>query len=86
MPFYCRRAMLGVYPLEPGFRTFQVKPYPAGFPRADGEIPTPAGPIRVSWEQQADGLHVTCRHPAGLKAVSAQYEEAPVASFTAFTE
>ena len=86
MPYYCRRVMLGVQPLEPGFRRFQVKPYPADLPRASGEIPTPAGPIRVSWERQADGLHVTCRHPAALKAESAQYEEAPVASFTAFAE
>ena len=86
MPYYCRRVLLGVLPVEPGFRRFRVKPYSAGLPRAAGEIPTPAGAIRVEWHREQDGLHLTVRHPAVLTAVLEQYPEEPVATFNDIAE
>jgi len=86
MPYYCRRVLLGVQPIEPGFKRFLVKPYSAGLPRAAGEIPTPAGTIKVEWFKQADGLHLTVSHPAVLTALLEQYPEEPVATFKDIAE
>lgn len=64
------REVLGVRPLEPGYRKFTVDPKPGDLSRARGEVPTPYGPIRVSWERQADGeLAVSCQAPAGCERV-----------------
>ena len=79
MPYFCGHCLLGVTPLEPGFRRFSVKPYSAGLPRASGEVPTPFGPVRVSWESTGKGLNVTVEHPAGTLPVFESLEECPIA-------
>jgi len=67
--------------LEPGFKTFEVKPYPGNNSFASGEVPTPSGNIEVSWEMNDSGkIDLTVIHPAGLTPVIASYEEAPVGS------
>lgn len=81
MPFFCGRYILGVRPLTPGFRTFEVKPYSAGLPWAHGGVPTPSGEIRVSWEKTPSGLKVHVRHPRELVCVGAQWEEDPVSEW-----
>ncbi|MBR4220415.1 MAG: family 78 glycoside hydrolase catalytic domain, partial [Victivallales bacterium] len=76
--YYCHRYVLGVMPLEPGFRRFQVKPYPGHLTHASGTVPTPHGNISVSW-QLLDGavrLHVAC--PPETEAVIDSYPEYPV--------
>lgn len=75
MPYFCRHVLLGITPLEPGFRKFEVKPYAADMDHAEGTVPTPAGPIRASWYRNGDTLYVTVRHPAVLQCVPAQWEE-----------
>ncbi|MFD0717334.1 alpha-L-rhamnosidase C-terminal domain-containing protein [Paenibacillus sp. GCM10027626] len=50
--------LLGVRPLEPGFRAFQVAPVPGGFHQASGVVPTPRGPIEVSWKNTETGLPI----------------------------
>lgn len=43
--------VLGIEPVTPGFATFRVRPRPAGgVTSASGEVPTPHGIIRVSWQ------------------------------------
>ena len=71
LPVYFNHAvLLGVTPLEPGFRTFQVMPWAGDLPHAAGEIVTPQGKISVSWQRQADNsLALTVKHPAQLKCV-----------------
>ncbi|MBE6358126.1 MAG: hypothetical protein E7057_02630 [Lentisphaerae bacterium] len=81
MPGFCGMCILGVTPLEPGFKTFEVKPYAAGLTHASGSVPTPAGMIYVSWKKCDDGLHVLVRHPAGLKCVTSDYAECPAEEF-----
>ncbi len=81
MPYLCGGFLLGVKPLTPGFRTFEVKPYDAGLTHASGEIPTPEGMIRITWAKGASGLRVTVEHPAALTPVPAEYPECPVESF-----
>jgi alpha-L-rhamnosidase len=46
--------VLGVRPLEPGFRTFSADPLTAVAKHGSGRVPIPGGEIRVSW-MQADG-------------------------------
>lgn len=75
MPYFCRHVLLGVTPLEPGFRKFEVRPYAADLSHAAGSIPTPHGFIRVEWQKCTDGLRVKVRHPAGLECIGAQWEE-----------
>ena len=62
--------ILGVTPLEPGFRHFAVRPWAGVCDRAEGEVPTPHGMIRVKWEKQADGrLAIDVKAPDGCEAV-----------------
>ena len=77
--FYSKRYLLGVSPLTPGFKRFQVKPYPGRHAFAEGEVPTPDGSIAVSWKHTAAGLDMTVRHPETLKPEVASYPEVPIA-------
>ena len=81
MPYFCGRCLLGVAPLEPGFRRFVVKPWCGDLTHASGEVPTPSGMIRVSWERTGDSLNVRVEHPSGTTPVLEQYEECPVSRF-----
>ena len=83
MPFFTGSGLLGVTPLEPGFRKFLIKPYAADMTHCSGEVPTPLGRIRVEWKKTPSGLTVKVKHPAGTEPVLAQYEECPVALFEA---
>ena len=78
MPYFCRHILLGVTPLEPGFRKFEVRPCAADLTHASGTVPTPHGLIRIDWEKSTSGLKVTVRHPAGLECIPAEWEEYPV--------
>ena len=70
-PFFCGNILLGVSPLEPGFSRFRVDPLPCGLTHASGEIPTPRGPIEVSWRTGSDGVpEIRVKKPAGLEAVA----------------
>jgi hypothetical protein len=41
--------VLGVQPLAPGYARLLVAPHPAGLRWAQGRVPTPNGPVDVSW-------------------------------------
>jgi hypothetical protein len=70
VPIWVQQAyLLGVRPLEPGFKRFIVNPHPCGLPAASGRIPTPHGPIEVSWETGRAGSWINVRAPNGLEAV-----------------
>ncbi len=60
------RKMLGVEPLEPGFRTVRIKPQPGGLETVDATVPTIRGPIRIRWENR--GRNLTVNLPANMKA------------------
>jgi hypothetical protein len=69
--------LLGVEPLEPGFRTFRVAPrVPDGIDHARGAIPTPHGPIHVQWHRDPAapggapaGIRLAFTVPGGTRAV-----------------
>ena len=53
--------LLGATPTGPGFSTWSVQPHPTSVAWAEGQLPTPHGPLDVSW-RQGNGqftLHVT---------------------------
>jgi hypothetical protein len=47
--------VLGITPLEPGFRRVRVAPQLGRLAWAEGAYPTPHGPIRVRHERRPDG-------------------------------
>jgi hypothetical protein len=49
-------AVLGPTAVDPGYRTWTVKPQPTTLGWAQGQVPTPQGPLGVKWAQAvADG-------------------------------
>jgi hypothetical protein len=78
--YYYQAWVLGVHPLEPGFRRFTLSPYPDRYYTATGQIPTPAGSIHLAWQRLSDGLHLDVTGPETLTPVVMEYPEAPVAS------
>jgi alpha-L-rhamnosidase len=46
-----QRELLGVVPTGPGFASFDVAPPPSVLTWASGQVPTPRGPIAVSWQR-----------------------------------
>ena len=81
--WYYGRMTLGINPLEPGFRRFELRIDPGDFCEAEGDIPTPHGLIHVAWTRQDNGsLILKIRYPQQLKAVFRAYEEAPYEKIT----
>jgi|GEM_PF-880008 len=67
---YLPMRVLGVRPLEPGYRTFVVEPVPGDLEWARGTVVTPYGPIHANWLRQADGqLEIECTAPAECRRV-----------------
>ena len=63
--------VLGVEPVEPGFRRFRFRPPAAcGLSFASGRIPTPHGEIVAGWRRGADGkLETELKCPEGTECV-----------------
>lgn len=67
---YLPTRVLGIRPLEPGFRTFCVEPCPGELTWARGAVVTPYGPIHASWRRKADGaLEIECSAPPGCRRI-----------------
>lgn len=67
--YYHLSSLLGVKPLEPGFRTFQVTPNPFRLSSLQGEVPTPYGPIHVSWEKDRGEIIIIVRAPKECRKI-----------------
>lgn len=62
--------VLGVQPLEPGFKRVRVAPQLGRLQWAEGTYPTPQGPIQVRHERRADGsIKSDIKAPRGVKVV-----------------
>jgi hypothetical protein len=59
--------VLGVRPIEPGYQTWLVEPQPGDLGWAAGTVPTPYGPIAVSWQLGSRGLRLEVWVPAGTR-------------------
>lgn len=61
--------LLGVEPLEPGFRRFRFRPrFVSDLTHAAGRVPTPHGFIDAAWRLADGKVHVTLDVPAGTSA------------------
>jgi len=63
-----QRILLGVRPLEPGFREFSFTPKSCGVQFANGRVPTPMGDICVQWSVEGGIIDATITIPHGLSA------------------
>lgn len=53
--YFLSTQVLGVKPTAPGYSRVRIAPQPFNLSWAEGVVPTPHGPITVSWKRQADG-------------------------------
>ncbi len=60
--------VLGVRPLSPGFAKVLIAPSPCDLAWAKGVVPTPHGPVRVSWRRNADRFDLDYTLPPGCEA------------------
>ena len=61
------RFVLGAQALTPGWETAVIRPHPGALQSAKGKVPTPLGPVVVSWEN-GDTFEISVKLPAGIKA------------------
>ena len=59
------RGVLGIRPITPGFKRFQVHPCPCGLTSFSGEMPTPDGTIRIQWSAAEHRLEI--QHPSSTE-------------------
>jgi len=70
IPIYFYHAyLLGIKPIEPGFKTFRVDPVKSVIRQASGVVPTPYGAIKLSWEQAEGRTLYHLSHPKETKPV-----------------
>lgn len=55
--------ILGVRPIEAGFKKFIVKPETCGLEWASGYVPTPHGPIYVEWSANNGNINIDVKAP-----------------------
>ncbi|HEY5523036.1 MAG TPA: family 78 glycoside hydrolase catalytic domain [Desulfuromonadaceae bacterium] len=61
---YLPAHVLGIRPLEPGFGSFIVDPYPCNLDWAHGAVATPHGPIYVRWQRiNTSEIEISCSAP-----------------------
>ncbi len=62
--------VLGARPVGCGWSQVVVAPQPGGLAQASGTVPTPYGPLRIGWRQQAaGGIDLQIDPPAGVSVV-----------------
>ncbi len=64
--------LLGIRPLEPGFRRFTIDPAPGVAIWTKGNVPTPFGIISISWEISGDKYYYKLECPAETRPVLSQ--------------
>src|SRR5262249_14776778 len=60
--------LLGVLPTSPGFATWTVRPHPGSVTWAQGQVPTPHGPLTADWRNDESGrFTLTVSGPRGTR-------------------
>jgi alpha-L-rhamnosidase len=57
--------VLGVRPIQPGFKTWRIEPQPGDLSWAEGTVPTPYGPIQIKWKKNLRRFTLTVIVPPG---------------------
>jgi hypothetical protein len=67
---YLPTEVLGIKPVEPGYRKFTIKPKTEGLTWARGAVATPFGPIQVRWNRTGEGpLNIDFSAPQNCERV-----------------
>jgi hypothetical protein len=53
--YFLTTRVLGVTPAAPGYKKIKIAPQPFHLTWANGTVPTPLGPVSVSWQLKEDG-------------------------------
>jgi hypothetical protein len=70
IPVYFYQAyVLGVKPLEPGFKTFRLDPVVSVVDKVSGKVPTPYGDIVVDWKNENGKVSCNVAHPKEVLCV-----------------
>ena len=64
--------LLGIRPLEPGFRSFALDPMPDSLAACSGVVPVPDGEIALSWEHAGDQVRYELSSPESCRPVPAE--------------
>lgn len=59
--------LLGAKPTSPGYATWEVRPNPGEVRWAQGQLPTPHGPLGVEWSRDGGTFSLTVRVPRGSR-------------------
>ncbi|GAA2555243.1 alpha-L-rhamnosidase C-terminal domain-containing protein [Winogradskya consettensis] len=59
--------LLGVTPTGPGFTTWTLEPHPGTTAWAQGTVPTPHGPLTVSWQRTPSTFTLRITAPTGTR-------------------
>lgn len=62
------RGLMGIQPLEPGFRRMRIQPQPGGLAWASIDLPTVRGPVHAAFHSTEGKLTLTVRLPANTSA------------------
>jgi len=62
------KRLVGVRPLEPGYRRILVDPQPGSLDRFDATVPTIRGPVQVVWRRSAEMAELSVTVPANCTA------------------
>jgi hypothetical protein len=73
--YYDHAVILGITPLEPGFKIFRVSPWIDELNEASGSVPTPYGNIQISWKLNNGSVDIELNHPPELNPVIQTYPE-----------
>jgi hypothetical protein len=57
--------LLGASPVTPGYANWSVQPHPGSVRWARGQLPTPHGPLFVSWSKGSSAFSLMLRAPQG---------------------
>ena len=63
-------ALLGVRPAAPGYAAVRVRPHAEFLDFAEGTVPTPRGPIRVSWTKRDGAPDLRVKAPEGVRVLT----------------
>lgn len=61
--------VLGIRPVEPGYRKWLVEPQLANLDWAEGKVPTPSGPLHVRWQKKNGHLSIRIEAPQNTKGI-----------------
>lgn len=59
--------LLGARPTSPGYTGWEVRPHPGDVAWAQGQLPTPAGPLAVDWTNTTKSFTLTVEAPRGTR-------------------